>query len=567
MSLNNPFNKKQLDRFDENTGKVLSIQDNVIIASGLQSAFMGEVVQFQSTYSDLFGQVLNLEKDRVKIVMIKGLESLMKSGDTVYRTYKPVQTKAGLGVLGKLVDPLGMILNQNDYSESQLLLDEAAKVQWVDLEKDAPGVIERNSVKVFCHTGLNTIDCFIPIGCGQRELIIGDNNTGKTSIAITIILNQRQRNQVTNANWREIEELIQFDKSQNFIPCIYVAIGLKRSAVARIKKLLERENAMNYTCIVCTSADDPAALQYLAPYAGCAIGEWFRDNSYHAIIIYDDLSNHAVAYRQMSLLLRRPPGREAYPGDIFYLHSRLLERAAQMNRNLGGGSLTALPIVETKMGDVSAYIPTNIISITDGQIYLDKSLSYKGFRPAVHLGLSVSRVGSAAQIPMMSSLSKRVKVQYALYKTFEGVEKLSKDIDPIVLSYLERGYRYDKLLTQLEDQSLPIYEQLIFFYSILSGFVDNVKREYVDLYFGLIFNPGFLAEAFEEKDYDMYHFIYHKEHFGSFFYSHTFSVFEKDIERWLESYTEFFTEVIQPRLELDKNAAYFSEFKKVIINS
>jgi len=564
MKLSNPFLKKQINKFEENTGKILSIADNVIIASGLQSAFMGEVVQFQSTYSDLFGQILNLEKARVKIVLIKGQESLMKAGDIVYRTYKPVQTKAGLGVLGKLVDPLGIVLNQNDYSASELLIDEVAKVQWVDLEKDAPGVIQRNSVKVFFHTGLNTLDCFIPIGCGQRELIIGDNNTGKTSIATTIILNQKQKNQVVNSHWREIETIIRFDKAQNFIPCIYVAIGQKRSAVARIKKLLERENAMSYTCIVCTSADDPAALQYLAPYAGCAIGEWFRDNSYHAVVIYDDLSNHAVAYRQMSLLLRRPPGREAYPGDIFYLHSRLLERAAQLNRNLGGGSLTALPIVETKMGDVSAYIPTNIISITDGQIFLDKSLSYKGFRPAVHLGLSVSRVGSAAQIPMLSSLSKRVKIQYAMYKTFEGVEKLSKDIDPIILSYLDRGYRYDKLLTQLEDQSLPIYEQLIFFYSILSGYLDTVKREYVDLYFGLIFNAGFLADAFDESNYDIYHFIAHKEHLGSFLYSHTFSVFENDLKRWLSSYTEFFTEVIQPRLEMDKNSSYFAEFKKLI---
>jgi proton translocating ATP synthase F1 alpha subunit len=486
----------------QTSGKIISIQDNIILASGLSSAFLGEVVKFKTPGSEITGQILNLEKNLVRIVIIKGKQSEIESGDSIHRTFQDAKTRVGFGVLGKLMSPLGDIINEEDYEKHNIIYSELMEMNYSPVERGAPGIIERETVKIPFLTGINAVDCFIPIGCGQRELIIGDHSTGKTSFAITAIINQKKLNNKLNDQWRIAENKITSDnvivqggsllyKHSSLVPCIYVGIGQKRSEIARIKKLLEITNALEFTTIVFTSSDEPASIQFIAPYAGCTIGEWFRDNGYKAVAIYDDLSQHAVAYRQMSLLLRRPPGREAYPGDVFYVHSRLLERAAQLHRNLGGGSLTALPIIETRGGDISAYIPTNVISITDGQIFLSADLSNKGVRPAINIGLSVSRVGSSAQTSLMRELSRKLKGNYAFYSNYKGVDKLGGDVDPIILSYIQRGVRIDEFFKQALYEPFTYVRQVIGVYCLISGLVDSIDSKYIEIFFHLLFSNEF----------------------------------------------------------------------------
>src|SRR5476651_376881 len=384
-------------------GQVLSVGDGIARVYGLDSVKAGEMVEFSG---GIKGMALNLESDNVGIVIF-GSDSTIKEGDTVKRTGAIVDVPVGKGLLGRVVDPLGNPI------DGKGPLTDIAERRRVDVK--APGIIPRKSVHEPVQTGLKIVDSLVPIGRGQRELIIGDRQTGKTALAIDTILNQRQ----INASGDESAKLY----------CIYVAIGQKRSTVARVVKTLEERGALDYTIIVSATASEPAPLQFLAPFAGCAMGEWFRDNGMHALIIYDDLSKQAVAYRQMSLLLRRPPGREAYPGDVFYLHSRLLERAAKMNANFGSGSLTALPVIETQANDVSAYIPTNVISITDGQIFLETDLFFQGIRPAVNVGLSVSRVGSSAQTKAMKKVAGPIKGELAQYREMAAFAQFGSDLD------------------------------------------------------------------------------------------------------------------------------------------
>jgi len=398
-------------------GKVKKIFDYFVIAEGLDAAFIGEVVYFKNKNSSLKGQILNLEKKEVKIALLKGEQSELEVNDLIFRTYKTVEVPVGMSILGRVLSPLGECLNEVEFDRYDYLYKNAIMSGLFEIERNAAGIIEREPVRKPLMTGINVIDFFIPIGCGQRELVIGDNNTGKTSLCVTVVIHQSYWNNVLNSVWRDLENSLKTVAHYSLSPCIYVWVGARRSEAMRIKNLLKVSNALNYTSIVFTAADEPAALQYLAPYSGVSIGEWFRDRGHDALVVYDDLSQQAVAYRQMSLILRRPPGREAYPGDIFYVHSRLLERAGQMNKNKGGGSVTALPVVETKAGDISSYIPTNVISITDGQVFLSLELINKGIRPSVSIGLSVSRVGSSAQYPIMTNLSKKLKADYALYTT------------------------------------------------------------------------------------------------------------------------------------------------------
>lgn len=429
-------------------GQVVSVGDGIAKVYGLELVEAGEMVEFES---GVIGLALNLEEDNVGVVIF-GRDEEIKEGETVKRTGKIMQVPVGKGLLGRVVDPLG-----NPLDGKGPLKD----VIYSKVEVIAPGIIERKSVSEPVQTGLKIIDALIPIGRGQRELIIGDRQTGKTAIAIDTILNQKQAHQGDN----------QSDK----IYCVYVAIGQKLSTVARIVKKLEEEGALSYTTVVVASASDPAALQFLAPYSGCAMGEYFRDNKMHALITYDDLSKHAVAYRQMSLLLRRPPGREAYPGDVFFLHSRLLERAAKLSDELGGGSLTALPIIETQAGDVSAYIPTNVISITDGQIYLETELFYKGIRPAVNVGLSVSRVGSAAQIKAMKQVAGSIKLDLAQFREMEAFSQFSSDLDEITQKLLVRGQKLTSLLKQDQYSPLQIEEQVVVIYAGVKGYLDSIN--------------------------------------------------------------------------------------------
>ena len=446
--------KEQIKKFGDKAevsevGQVLSVGDGIARIYGLDNVQAGEMVEFSDGSK---GMALNLEKDNVGVVIF-GDDRAIKEGDTVKRTGSIVDVPVGKELLGRVVDGLGNPI------DGKGVLDKGLKRNRVEVK--APGIIPRKSVSEPVQTGLKAIDSLIPIGRGQRELIIGDRQTGKTAVAIDTIINQKEINQSG-------------DEKQKLY-CIYVAIGQKRSTVAQIVKTLEDAGAMEYTTIVAATASDPAPLQFLAPYTGCTIGEYFRDNGMHALIIYDDLSKQAVAYRQMSLLLRRPPGREAYPGDVFYLHSRLLERAAKLNDENGGGSLTALPIIETQAGDVSAYIPTNVISITDGQIFLETELFNQGIRPAVNVGLSVSRVGSAAQTKAMKKVAGSIKLELAQYREMAAFAQFGSDLDASTQKLLNRGSKLTELLKQKQYSPMSVAEQVVSVFCGVKGYLDDIE--------------------------------------------------------------------------------------------
>lgn len=431
----------------QETGRVLSIGDGIARVYGLKNCQAEEMVEFSSGVQ---GMALNLEPDNVGIVVF-GNDRLIKEGDTVKRTGQIVDVPTGAGLLGRVVDALG-----NPIDGKGPLKD----CKRVRVQMKAPGIIPRKSVNQPMQTGLKSVDSMVPIGRGQRELIIGDRQTGKTAVALDTIINQKNWNNGTD----ETKKLY----------CVYVAVGQKRSTVAQFVKTLEETDALKYSVIVAATASDSAPLQFIAPYSGCAMGEYFRDNAKHALIIYDDLSKQAVAYRQMSLLLRRPPGREAYPGDVFYLHSRLLERAAKMNDAHGGGSLTALPVIETQGGDVSAYIPTNVISITDGQIFLEAELFFKGIRPAINVGLSVSRVGSAAQIKAMKQVAGSLKLFLAQYREMAAFAQFGSDLDASTQFLLNRGARLTELLKQPQYSPIPVEQQVCIIFAGVNGFLDKI---------------------------------------------------------------------------------------------
>jgi len=445
--------KKQIADFGSEAevaevGQVLSVGDGIARVYGLDQVQAGEMVEFNG---GIKGMALNLEADNVGVVIF-GDDRTIKEGDTVKRTGDIVDVPVGKGLLGRVVDALGNPIDGKgpiDSSERSMV------------EVKAPGIIPRKSVHEPMQTGLKAIDSLIPIGRGQRELVIGDRQTGKTAVILDTIINQKSVNDNT-------------DDEAKKLYCIYVAVGQKRSTVAQLVKTLEDYDAMKYSIVVASTASEPAPLQFLAPYTGCTMGEFFRDNGMHAVIFYDDLSKQAVAYRQMSLLLRRPPGREAYPGDVFYLHSRLLERSAKMGDAAGNGSLTALPVIETQAGDVSAYIPTNVISITDGQIFLETELFFKGIRPAVNVGLSVSRVGSAAQIKAMKQVAGSIKLELAQYREMAAFAQFASDLDPATQQLLARGARLTEVLKQPQYSPLPVEEQVVVIFAGVNGYLDGI---------------------------------------------------------------------------------------------
>jgi F-type H+-transporting ATPase subunit alpha len=429
------------------TGTVISVGDGIARVYGLENAMYNELLTFEN---NVYGLALNLEEDSVG-VMLLGETKLVKEGDIVKRTGRILQVPAGPALIGRVVDSLGHPLDDKGPIQTDLTMF---------VERLAPGVVERMPVREPLQTGIKAIDSMIPIGRGQRELIIGDRQTGKTAIVVDTILNQKNSGVI----------------------CIYVAIGQKNSTVAQIIKILEDYGAMAYTTVVAATASDPSALQYLAPYAGCAMGEYFRDRGQHALVIYDDLSKHAAAYREISLLLRRPPGREAYPGDVFYLHSRLLERAAKMNQELGGGSLTALPIIETQAGDVSGYIPTNVISITDGQIYLEPALFNAGIRPGINVGISVSRVGGNAQIKAMKQVAGKLRLDLAQYRELQTFAQFGTELDKASQAQLDRGLRLTEILKQVPYSPLPVEKQVLIIYAGNRGFLDEFPLEVIGDY-------------------------------------------------------------------------------------
>ena len=456
-------------------GRVLSIGDGIARVYGLNNIQAGEMVEFASGVK---GMALNLENENVGVVLF-GSDTAINEGDIVKRTGTIVDVPVGLGMLGRVVDALGQPI------DGKGPLKDVTRQR---VEVKAPGIIARKSVHEPMQTGVKAVDSLVPIGRGQRELIIGDRQTGKTAIAIDAILNQKE----VNAGQDESKKLY----------CVYVAIGQKRSTVAQLVKILDDAGALNYSIIVAATASDPAPLQFLAPYSGCAMAEHFRDNGKHALIIYDDLSKQSVAYRQMSLLLRRPPGREAFPGDVFYLHSRLLERAAKMSDALGAGSLTALPVIETQAGDVSAYIPTNVISITDGQIFLETELFYKGIRPAINVGLSVSRVGSAAQLKAMKQVAGTLKLELAQYREVAAFAQFGSDLDASTQYLLNRGERLTEMLKQGQYQPMPIERQVIIVYAATKGYLDKLNVSDIAAYETALqqeIDPGLLTAIRDQK--------------------------------------------------------------------
>ena len=452
------------------SGEVLSVGDGIAIIFGLSAVKAGERVRFEN---DIEGMALNLEENTVGVVIFGETQSIHQ-GMKVFATNSTLEVPVGFGLLGRVVDPLGNPID----GKGPIKTDET-----LPIEREAPGIISRKSVKEPMQTGLKSIDSLVPIGRGQRELIIGDRQTGKTAIVIDAILNQKKNNESKN--------------KKDHVYCIYVAIGQKRSSVAQLVKTLETQGAMKYSIIVAATASDPAPLQFLAPYTGCAMGEYFRDNGMHALIAYDDLSKQAVAYRQMSLLLRRPPGREAFPGDVFFLHSRLLERAAKLNDDLGGGSLTALPIIETQAGDVSAYIPTNVISITDGQIFLETDLFFKGFRPAINVGLSVSRVGSSAQTKAIKKIAGSMKLDLAQYREMAAFSQFSSDLDEKTRALLKRGDLLSELLKQPQYAPVSLSEQVISLYGGTNNFLETLETRQVGAF------ETFLIDRFHQRHEDI----------------------------------------------------------------
>ena len=450
--------KRQLAGYEaevdlQEVGRVIEVGDGIARIYGLEKAMAGELLQFPG---DIVGMVLNLEEDNVGAVLL-GDDRAIKEGDAVKRTNRIAQVPVGEALVGRVVNALGQPVDGKGPINA---------TEFRPIERYAPGVVDRRSVKEPLQTGLKAIDAMIPIGRGQRELIIGDRGTGKTAIGVDTIINQKGQD----------------------VFCFYVAVGQKRSTVAQVVKVLEDAGAMAFTTVIVASASEPAPLQYIAPYAGVTMGEYFRDSKRHALCIYDDLSKHAAAYRQLSLLLRRPPGREAYPGDVFYLHSRLLERAAKLNDQLGGGSLTALPIIETQLGDVSAYIPTNVISITDGQIYLESDLFYGGIRPAVNVGLSVSRVGGSAQVKAMRQVAGKLRLDLAQYRELAAFAQFGSDLDKATQMQLARGQRMVELLKQGQYQPLPVERQVAIIFAGTQGLLDDLPvdsvREFETFFYG-----------------------------------------------------------------------------------
>jgi F-type H+-transporting ATPase subunit alpha len=437
-------------------GYVLSVSDGIVMACGMNKAMLGEMVSFASGAK---GLVQNINENTIGIVVI-GDDAKIKEGEEITCLKTSVSIPVGKELLGRVVDPLGNPLDGKGVIKTK----QSSKVETM-----APGIIERKSVHQPMQTGIKIIDALVAIGRGQRELIIGDRKTGKTTIAVDTIINQVKINQKAK---NDSEKLF----------CVYVAIGQRTASISRIVAKLEEAGAMEYTTIVLASSSDPVSMQFLAPYSGCSIAEYFRDNGMHALIVYDDLSKHAVAYRQISLLLRRPPGREAYPGDVFYLHSRLLERAAKLCDERGGGSLTALPIIETQAGDVSAYIPTNVISITDGQIFLESELFYKGFRPAVNIGLSVSRIGSAAQIKAIKQVAGSLKLDLAQFRELESFSQFGSDLDDITKKTIERGKKISEILKQAPNSPLLVEEQIIILFAATRGFLNDIPLDKIKLF-------------------------------------------------------------------------------------
>lgn len=550
-------------------GKLLSISDNVLIVSGLENTYVGEVVIISdgSINTKAEGLVMTLDLNTVKVILTRGSQESITIGDLVIRTERMLITISGFGILSRIINPLGEFILADDETDENWVYDKLFALFFVDMFRVPPGVSERQTIFIPFITGVTAVDCFIPIGLGQRELILGDLNTGKTSLAITMVINQRFYINSHDRIWRMLElKLKSLRKSVRFTPCIYVLAGKRRSELIRLRNVLIRHNSLHYTCIVFAGCDTLASHVYLAPYAGMAMGEWFLDNAYHAIVVMDDLSEQAVAYRQISLLLRRPPGREAYPGDIFFIHSRLLERSTFAKKNVGAGSITTIPIVETKMGDISAYIPTNVISITDGQLFLSRVMLNKGIKPAIHLGFSVSRVGSKAQYDCMREISKFIKYDYTMYREYESLGKVSNDLDSRIRSFIDKGLILISFLNQKLYHGYSFFSEVLSLFLIHEGYLDNVNKKFLHIYFLILLRGHFTSIYLSNYlSLQKYFLVEHRELMESVLIESDIDMYYDDFTEIGCNYTEFFLNTIQPKLLNDTKKTYIRSLNVIRI--
>lgn len=543
------------------------------MVNGLRKCYIGEVIVFnQSNDYEIIASVANVDDENTsRLIIVKGTQVELSQDVLAFRTFHPLKTQTGFGVLGKVITPLGDLVDDNeDEDPKTIVLNNFFNIELTNIMAKSPSIIERETVAIPFHTGVSIVDCFTPIGCGQRQLVIGDINTGKTSLSLTMLLNQRFILNFVDKVWRGLETTLAISyasRALKFMPCIFVAIGKRRSEVLRLKRVLLAYNAMYYTTIVFTSSEDVPALQFFAPYAACAIGEWFMKKAYNTLVIFDDLSQQAVAYRQITLLLRRPPGREAYPGDIFYVQSRLLERGAQLSKKCGTGSLTVIPLIETKGGDIAAYIPTNVISITDGQVFLSSSIINKGLRPGVNIGLSVSRVGSKAQYNCIKYVSKKIKRDYILYKTYESLSKISSDMDPMLLGYVNRGNTILNFFSQKLFQTVRIVHQSLAFFCLSEGYLDEVNLKYVHLFFELYFKSYFVEGYLDEIEELMKYLITRNIVFiESIFIAISIEPSLKEIIILSKAFTSYFKIKLLPRLNDDIDDLYYNLLRASVKN-
>jgi len=546
-------------------GRIVFLGDGVVVVRGLPDLRRSEFLFFREPFSSFTGQVFDIERDgSFRVALLEGNQKLLSVGDTVYRSYQSPTIATGFSLLGALINPAGRILNIEHLNTRLTLLSAIFTLTVHPVETDAPTIIDRYPIRSTFYTGINAIDLLLPIGLGQRELLVGDKGTGKTTLAITLILHQRFINLDVHYRWRLVEAHFNSHKASNFIPCIYCSIGQRRSEICKLYYLLLEAKAMSYSTVMFTSADDNPGLQYIAPYSATTIAEDFRDRGYNPMIIYDDLSNHAVAYRQISLLLRRPPGREAYPGDVFYLHSRLLERSGQLNKVNGGGSITAFPVIETKGNDLTAFIPTNVVSITDGQVYTSMDAQLKGLKPFIEISASVSRIGTTVQNSVITTFYGEFKSAYTLFIEYEDLDGMAGINDPYILEVLRTGKRIYNFMSQSMYESMRLYLQVVYLQGITSDLLYSVNTFLVSIFFRLLFNRVYAARYLKGADVLLYPFIVYPDVMDSllmYLPEGSPSRFFRQLDRLLAKYKEYFVSTVQQQISANRAYAVLQSLK------
>lgn len=547
-------------------GRIVFLGDGVVVVRGISDLRRSELLYFRQPFSSFTGQVFDIDKDgSYRVALLEGNQKFLTVGDSVYRSFHSPAIMTGFSVLGRLINPAGRVINEDHLDTRAKIITSLFNFGLLPVETAAPTIIERYPIRSTFYTGINAIDLLLPLGLGQRELIVGDKGTGKTTLAATIILHQRFINHDVHFRWRLVEEHYVSYKASNFIPCVYCSIGQRRSEICKLYYILLAAKAMSYTTLVFTSADDNPGLQYIAPYSATTIAESFRDRGYNPIVVYDDLSNHAVAYRQISLLLRRPPGREAYPGDVFYLHSRLLERSGQLNKVRGGGSITSLPVIETKGNDMTAFIPTNVVSITDGQVYTSIDAQLKGLKPFIEIPASVSRIGTTVQNSVITTFYSDLKSAYNLFVEYEDIDGMAGINDPYILDLLRKGRRIYKFFTQDMYESMRLYLQIVYLRGLTTSLLDSVNTFLVPIFFRLFFNRVYAALYLKGMDVLLYPFIVYPEVMDAllmYLPEGKPSRFFRHLDRVLVLYKNYFLQSVQKRITADKAYAVQESLKK-----